>query len=82
MINSRIPNEFIGPFSGPGGKEIQNLQRETGTTIVINEDLIRKKELLKSLVPMGWIDQVSLKLMRLPLSPKKMRFIRLRRLKF
>ena len=38
MISCTIPNEYIGPFIGPGGKEIQNLQRETSTTIVINED--------------------------------------------
>ena len=38
MITRRIPNEFIGPFIGPGGKVIQELQKETGCTIVINED--------------------------------------------
>ncbi len=29
MISCTFPNEYIGPFIGPGGKEIQNLQRET-----------------------------------------------------
>jgi len=38
MITKRIPNEFIGPFIGPGGKVIQELQKVTGCTIVINED--------------------------------------------
>ncbi|AIM59542.1 polyribonucleotide nucleotidyltransferase [Cellulophaga lytica] len=38
MITRRIPNEFIGALIGPGGKVIQELQKETGTTIVINED--------------------------------------------
>ena len=38
MVTSRIPNEFIGPFIGPGGKVIQELQKSTGCTIVINED--------------------------------------------
>ena len=38
MVTSRIPNEFIGPFIGPGGKVIQELQKITGCTIVINED--------------------------------------------
>jgi len=38
MLTRRIPNEFIGPFIGPGGKVIQELQKETGCTIVINED--------------------------------------------
>ena len=38
MVTRRIPNEFIGPFIGPGGKVIQELQKNTGCTIVINED--------------------------------------------
>ena len=38
MVTRRIPNEFIGPFIGPGGKAIQELQKNTGCTIVINED--------------------------------------------
>ena len=38
MINRRIPNEFIGALIGPGGKVIQELQKESGCTIVINED--------------------------------------------
>ncbi len=38
MVKRNIPNEFIGPFIGPGGKVIQELQKITGCTIVINED--------------------------------------------
>ena len=38
MVTRKIPNEFIGPFIGPGGKVIQELQKTTGCTIVINED--------------------------------------------
>ncbi|MTE26563.1 polyribonucleotide nucleotidyltransferase [Winogradskyella ouciana] len=38
MVTRRIPNEFIGALIGPGGKVIQELQKETDTTIVINED--------------------------------------------
>ena len=38
MINRTIPNEFIGALIGPGGKVIQELQKESGCTIVINED--------------------------------------------
>lgn len=37
IIKTRIPREFIGAMIGPGGKHIQELQRETGTTIVIEE---------------------------------------------
>jgi polyribonucleotide nucleotidyltransferase len=38
MITRRIPGDLIGAFIGPGGKHIQELQKETETTIVINED--------------------------------------------
>ena len=38
MVTRTIPNEFIGALIGPGGKNIQELQKTTGTTIVINED--------------------------------------------
>ncbi len=37
IIKTKIPREFIGAMIGPGGKHIQELQRETGTTIVIEE---------------------------------------------
>ncbi len=33
----QIPKDMIGPIIGPGGKNIQKLQEETGTTIVIEE---------------------------------------------
>lgn len=32
-----IPKEFIGPIIGPGGKNIQQLQEDTDTTITIEE---------------------------------------------
>ena len=38
IITRRIPNDLIGAFIGPGGKHIQDLQKETETTIVITED--------------------------------------------
>jgi polyribonucleotide nucleotidyltransferase len=37
MVVIRIPKEFIGAVIGPGGKVIQGLQAETGTTIVLEE---------------------------------------------
>ena len=37
MISLTIPQEFIGALIGPGGKVIQELQKSTGTEIVINE---------------------------------------------
>jgi polyribonucleotide nucleotidyltransferase len=38
MVVLTIPKEFIGAIIGPGGKIIQGLQAETGTTISIDED--------------------------------------------
>ena len=43
MITRRVPNEFIGALIGPGGKVIQEMQKETGTTIVINEDPVTEE---------------------------------------
>ncbi|RTY90924.1 polyribonucleotide nucleotidyltransferase [Flavobacterium sp. GT3R68] len=37
IIKVTIPGQFIGALIGPGGKVIQELQKATGTTIVINE---------------------------------------------
>ena len=37
IIKTTIPNSFIGALIGPGGKVIQELQKASGTTIVINE---------------------------------------------
>ncbi len=37
MVTATIAGDYIGALIGPGGKVIQELQKETGTTIVINE---------------------------------------------
>ncbi len=37
IVQITVPKEFIGAIIGPGGKIIQEMQRETGTTIVIEE---------------------------------------------
>ena len=37
IIQLRIPKEMIGAVIGPGGKIIQAIQEETGTTIVLEE---------------------------------------------
>ncbi|WP_298879137.1 polyribonucleotide nucleotidyltransferase [uncultured Polaribacter sp.] len=49
MINRRIPNELIGAFIGPGGKNIQELQKETETTIVITEDPVTEEGIIEIL---------------------------------
>lgn len=37
IISFRIPNDMIGAIIGPGGKIIQEIQKETETTITIDE---------------------------------------------
>jgi polyribonucleotide nucleotidyltransferase len=37
MVSFKIDKEFIGAVIGPGGKVIQEIQKETGTTIVLEE---------------------------------------------
>ncbi|MFH6767959.1 polyribonucleotide nucleotidyltransferase [Gaetbulibacter aquiaggeris] len=49
MITRVIPNEFIGALIGPGGKVIQELQKATKTTIVINEDPITEEGIVEIL---------------------------------
>ena len=49
MVTRIIPNEFIGALIGPGGKVIQELQKETGTTIVINEDPVTEEGIVEIL---------------------------------
>lgn len=38
IIYTSIPEDLIGAFIGPGGKHIQELQKNTNTTIVVNEE--------------------------------------------
>ena len=49
MVTRRIPNELIGAFIGPGGKHIQELQKETETTIVITEDPVTEEGIIEIL---------------------------------
>ena len=49
MINRVIANEFIGALIGPGGKVIQELQKESGCTIVINEDPVTEEGIVEIL---------------------------------
>jgi polyribonucleotide nucleotidyltransferase len=49
MISRRIPNEFIGALIGPGGKVIQEMQKESGCTIVINEDPVTEEGIVEIL---------------------------------
>ena len=49
MVTRVIPNEYIGALIGPGGKVIQELQKETETTIVINEDPVTEEGIVEIL---------------------------------
>ncbi len=49
MVTTRIANEYIGALIGPGGKVIQELQKETGCTIVINEDPVTEEGIVEIL---------------------------------
>ena len=49
MITRRIQNEYIGALIGPGGKVIQELQKESGCTIVVNEDPVTEEGIVEIL---------------------------------
>jgi polyribonucleotide nucleotidyltransferase len=49
MVTRIIPGEFIGALIGPGGKVIQELQKASKTTIVINEDPITEEGIVEIL---------------------------------
>ncbi len=70
MISRRIPNEFIGALIGPGGKVIQEMQKETETTIVINEDPVTEEGIVEILgVGKKGIDAVMAKIDSLLFKP-------------
>ncbi|SEQ05712.1 polyribonucleotide nucleotidyltransferase [Hyunsoonleella jejuensis] len=71
MVTRRIPNEFIGALIGPGGKVIQELQKETDTTIVINEDPVTEEGIVEVLgVGSKGIDAVMAKIDSLLFKPE------------
>ncbi|MCF8715793.1 polyribonucleotide nucleotidyltransferase [Joostella atrarenae] len=72
MVTRRIPNEFIGALIGPGGKVIQEMQKETGTTIVINEDPVTEEGIVEILgVGSEGIDAVTAKIDSILFKPTK-----------
>ena len=48
-LQATIPGDYIGALIGPGGKVIQELQKETNTTIVINEDPVTEEGIVEIL---------------------------------
>ena len=71
MVGVRIANEFIGALIGPGGKVIQELQKETDTTIVINEDPVTEEGIVEILgTGQEGIDAVLAKIDSITFKPK------------
>lgn len=71
MVTVTIPNEYIGALIGPGGKVIQELQKETKTTIVINEDPVTEEGIVEILgTDQEGIDAVLAKIDALTFKPE------------
>lgn len=72
IITRRVPNEFIGALIGPGGKVIQELQKSTGTEIVINEDPVTEEGIVEILgTSQEGIDKVLAKIDSVTFKPEK-----------
>ncbi len=71
MVTRTIANEYIGALIGPGGKVIQELQKETDTTIVINEDPVTEEGIVEILgTNQEGIDAVLAKIDAITFKPK------------
>ncbi len=71
MVTKVIANEFIGALIGPGGKTIQELQKATGCTIVINEDPVTEEGIVEILgTGQDGIDAVLAKIDSITFKPK------------
>src|SRR5690554_4171039 len=71
MVTVTIPNEYIGGLIGPGGKVIQELQKATKTTIVINEDPVTEEGIVEILgTDQKGIDAVLAKIDSLTFKPE------------
>ena len=72
MVTRRIANEFIGALIGPGGKVIQEIQKQTGCTLVINEDPITEEGIVEILgTDQNGIDTVLAKIDSITFKPTK-----------
>lgn len=71
MVTVTIPGDFIGALIGPGGKVIQELQKTTGCTIVINEDPVTEEGLVEILgTDQAGIDAVLAKIDSITFKPE------------
>ncbi len=72
MVTATIPGDYIGALIGPGGKVIQELQKETNTTIVINEDPVTEEGIVEILgTDQTGIDAVLAKIDAITFKPEK-----------
>ena len=72
IITRRIPGDYIGALIGPGGKVIQELQKETKTEIVINEDPVTEEGIVEILgTSQEGIDKVLAKIDSITFKPEK-----------
>ena len=72
MVTRTIPGDYIGSLIGPGGKNIQELQKTTGCTIVINEDPETEEGIVEILgTDQEGIDSVLSKIESLLFKPEK-----------
>ena len=72
IITTRIPGDYIGALIGPGGKVIQELQKATSTTIVINEDAETEEGIVEILgTDQDGIDAVLAKIDALTFKPER-----------
>ena len=72
MVTTTIPGDYIGALIGPGGKVIQELQKETQTTIVINEDPVTEEGIVEILgTDQDGIDAVLAKIDSITFKPEK-----------
>jgi polyribonucleotide nucleotidyltransferase len=72
MVTRTIPGEFIGALIGPGGKVIQELQKASSTTIVINEDPDTEEGIVEILgTDQDGIDMVLAKIESILFKPEK-----------
>ncbi len=72
MVTTTIPGDYIGSLIGPGGKVIQELQKATDTTIVINEDPVTEEGIVEILgTDQNGIDAVLAKIESLLFKPEK-----------
>lgn len=72
IIKRTIPGKFIGEIIGPGGKTIQELQKETDTEIVINEDEENETGIVEIMgTDQDGIDKVQTKIDAITFQPEK-----------